>query len=165
MESLASIHQLAFRYALAVDSRNIDDLAALFVPDVKLGTGETGRDALAHWFDGILRLPRTSIHFVGNHIVDFDDADQARGIVYCRDQLERPETGKWEVGDLQYWDRYARVQGEWCFVRRSFHRWYLVDALDRPAHGAGVNDGTDPLIARLLPEAFETWSRFWAEEG
>lgn len=139
-------------------------LAALFVPDVKLGTGETGRDALARWFDKILRVPRTSIHFVGNHIVDFDDADHARGIVYCRDQLERPATGEWEIGDLQYWDRYARVDREWCFVRRSFHRWYLVDALDRPAHGAGVDDGRDPLTVRLLPDAFETWGQFWAEQ-
>lgn len=163
LESLASIRQLACRYALAVDSRNISDLADLFVPDARLGTGETGREALARWFDGILRAPRTSVHFVGNHIVDFDDADHARGIVYCRDQLERPDTGTWEIGELQYWDAYARVDGEWCFVRRRFHRWYIVDALTRPAHGAGVNDGTDPLRARQLPEAFESWGRYWGE--
>ena len=31
------IRQLAYRYALAVDSRDIDLLVSLFVPDVKVG--------------------------------------------------------------------------------------------------------------------------------
>jgi hypothetical protein len=163
LESLASIRQLAYRYALAVDSRDMEALAALFVPDVRVGGGATGRGALRRWFTDALRQPRTSVHFVGNHIVDFDDADHARGVVYCRDQLEQPGTGEWEIGERQYWDSYARVDGEWCFVRRKFHRWYLVDALSRPAHGAGVGDGRDPLRARQLPEAFETWGRFWSE--
>jgi hypothetical protein len=162
MESLAAIQQLPYRYAVALDSRNIDDLVQLFEPDVQLGTGESGREALHRWFTTIMRLPKTSVHFVGNHVVDFDDADHARGIVYCRDQLERPATGEWEIGELQYWDRYVRVDGEWCFARRKFHRWYLVDALSRPSHGAGVDDGSDPLRARQLPEAYESWARFWA---
>jgi hypothetical protein len=163
LESLAAIQQLPYRYALAVDSRNIDDLVELFVPDVRVGAGESGRPALHRWFSEILRAPRTTVHFVANQIIDFDDADHARGIVYCRDQLERPATGRWEAGELQYWDRYVRVDGEWCFQRRKFHRWYLVDALTRPSHGAGVNDGSDPLPAGQLPEAFESWSRYWAD--
>jgi ketosteroid isomerase-like protein len=161
LESLASIRQLAYRYALALDSRDMDAMAALFVPDVRVGRGESGRAALRRWFTEIMQASRTTIHLVANHIVDFDDADHARGIVYCRDQLERPSTGRWEIGDLQYWDDYARVDGEWCFRRRKFHRWYLVDALRRPAHGAGVNDGSDPLGARQLPEAFATWAPYW----
>jgi len=165
MESLASIRQLPYRYALALDSRNMGDLVDLFEPDVRMGDGRTGREALKEWFTKSMKVPRTSIHFVGNHIVDFQDADNATGVVYCRDQLERPATGHWEIGDLQYWDRYCRVDGEWCFVRRRFHRWYMVDALTRPSHGAGVNDGTDPLRARQLPEAFPSWSEFWEPAG
>jgi hypothetical protein len=164
LESLASIRQLPYRYALALDSRNMADLVDLFVPDVRVGSAESGRPALARWFTDVMRGPRTSVHFVANHIIDFDDADHARGIVYCRDQLERPVTGEWEIGELQYWDRYARVEGEWCFVRRKFHRWYLVDALTRPSHGAGVNEGNDSLTTHQLPEAFESWARFWAAE-
>jgi hypothetical protein len=163
MESLAMIRQLPYRYALALDSRDIASLAALFVPDVRVGKQEVGRDALQRWFTAAMRKPRTSVHFIGNHVVDFTDADHARGIVYCRDELERPETREWEIGMLQYWDSYARVDGEWCFERRHFHRWYLVDALTRPAHGAGVDDGSDPLHARQLPEAFPSWHEFWAQ--
>jgi SnoaL-like domain len=132
MESLASIRQLAYRYALALDARDMDVMAALFVPDVRVGRGEVGRAALRRWFTEVMQASRTTVHLVANHIVDFDDADHARGIVYCRDQLERPSTGRWEIGDLQYWDDYVRVDGEWCFRRRKFHRWYLVDALSGP---------------------------------
>jgi len=161
VESLAAIQQLPYRYALALDSRDMDALVDLFVPDVTVGRNQHGRAALKTWFTEAMRLPRTSVHFVGNHIIDFDDGNHARGVVYCHDELERVETGKWELGKLQYWDRYQRVEGQWCFSSRKFHRWYLVDALTRPSAGAGVNDGSDPLRAGLLPDSFPTWQRFW----
>ena len=63
---------------------------------------------------------------------------------------------------LQYWDSYVRVDGEWCFQRRRFHRWYIVDALTRPSHGAGVDDGESGLTTHQLPEAFPSWDRFWS---
>jgi len=161
MESLAAIKQLPPRYALGLDSRDIDALVALFAPDVRVGRTERGRDALKAWFTDAMKRPRVTVHVVSNHVVDFHDADHASGVVYCHDELERPQTGEWQLGKLQYWDDYERIDGEWCFARRRFHRWYLVDALERPAAGAGVNDGSDPLPAGLLPEAFPTWEVFW----
>jgi len=165
MESLAAIRQLGHRYALALDSRDMAALVALFVPDVRVGRGATGREALERWFTEVMQESRTSVHFIGNHIIDFDHAERARGIVYCRDELERPAAGRWEVGMLQYWDTYLRVDGEWCFERRRFHRWYLVDALTRPAHGAGVNDSREPLRTAQLPDAFPSWRAFWEKVG
>jgi SnoaL-like domain len=162
MESLAAIQQLPVRYALALDSRDIGALVDLFVPHVRVGRDRAGRAALEEWFTETMRAMRTSVHLVANHIVDFDDADHAHGIVYCHDELEWPERGEWEQGKLQYWDTYERVEGEWCFARRRFHRWYIVDALTRPSSGAGVNQGTDALATGLLPDAFPTWAPFWA---
>jgi hypothetical protein len=164
LESLLAIQQLAFRYAVAVDSRDLDALVALFIPDVRVGKNDRGRAALRAWFDEILRNARVSIHFIGNHVVDFDDRDHGRGIVYCDDELERPDSGSWQRGKLQYWDQYRRVEGEWYFARRQFHRWYLVDAVERPSHGAGVNAGFDPLPAGLLPDAYPSWSTFWSAD-
>ncbi len=83
---------------------------SLFTPDVRVGRDETGRAALRAWFVKTLSEPKMSVHFVGNHIIDFDDADHARGIVYCRDELGRPNGG-WDYGMLQYWDTYVRVEG------------------------------------------------------
>jgi len=155
------IRQLAAHYAVAMDSRDLDRLVALFVPDVQVGRDQRGRDALREWFTATMRRYGASIHFIGNHVVDFDDADHAHGVVYCRDELERPGLGRWHIGTIQYWDTYTRVDGEWCFARRRFLRWYLVDALSRPRHGAGVNEDDDALSTQQLPEAFASWHRFW----
>jgi hypothetical protein len=163
LESLAAIRQLPSRYALALDSRDMDSLVGLFLPNVRVGREATGRDALKRWFMEVMSVPRTSVHMTANHVIDFDDADHAHGIVYCHDELERPLTGEWELGKLQYWDRYERVDGEWYFARRRFLRWYLVDALRRPGHGAGVNDTDEPLTTELLPDAFDTWAPFWEQ--
>jgi hypothetical protein len=165
LESLAAIQQLAVRYAAAVDSRDLDALVALFSPDVQVGQETRGRAALKSWFAEILTRMRVSIHFVANHVVDFHDADHAAGLVYCRDELERPATGEWQIGALQYADDYVRIDGEWCFLRRRFRRWYLADALTRPGHALGVNVGHDPLPAGVLPDEFPTWSAFWTPEA
>jgi hypothetical protein len=159
MEALASIRQLAVRYALAVDSRDLDALVDLFVPDVRVGRSERGRDALRRWYADALSGHQASVHFVANHIVSFATPSLARGVVYCRDELERQESGEWQIGMLQYWDTYALVGSEWCFERRRFHRWYIDDALQRPAVGSGV--GSDGLTTKLLPEAFRSLSDFW----
>lgn len=161
LESLAMIRQLPYRYALALDSRNMDDLVDLFVGDVRVGRDRSGRPALKDWFSALMRNWRVSVHFVGNHIIDFEDADHATGIVYCHDELESPAAGTWELGKLQYWDQYVRVDGEWCFERRRFYRWYLADALTRPSHGAGTGEGRDPLTTQLLPDAFPSWAAYW----
>jgi uncharacterized protein (TIGR02246 family) len=161
LESLAAIRQLPHRYGLALDSRDLDTMAALFVPDVQVGRDERGREALIKWFTQSFRQFRTSVHFVGNHIVDFDDADHAHGIVYCHDEIEHADKGEWAKGMLQYWDTYVRVDGEWCFERRRFHRWYIVDALTRPSHGAGATGNGQTLTTHQLPEAFPSWGAFW----
>jgi SnoaL-like domain len=160
LDSLAEIRQLPPRYALAVDSRDLDTLVSLFIADVRVGRDRYGRDALKEWFISSLTQMKTTIHFLGNHVVDFDDPDHAHGIVYCRDELERPEQHEWQIGVIQYWDTYRRIDGEWFFERRRLHRWYIGDALTRPAHGLGV--GGEGLKTPQLPEAFETWAAFWA---
>jgi hypothetical protein len=163
VESLAQIRQLPSRYALALDSRDLDSLVELFVPEVRVGRDRTGRAALREWFVVAMSQVRTTVHVVADHIVDFESADAAHGIVYCRDEVEYPDRGEWQVGMLQYHDDYRRVGDEWCIERRRFHRWYQVDALSRPGPGAGIDATTDPIRTSQLPEAFPTWSAFWDE--
>ena len=103
MESLAAIQQLPVRYALALDSRDMGSLVGLFVPERPGGSGPVGAggrpEGIVHPDDPVMR---TSIHLVANHIVDFDDADHARGVVYCHDELEWPDQGEWEPGNSEY---------------------------------------------------------------
>jgi hypothetical protein len=159
LESLDEIRQLPHRYALAVDTRNIDDLVELFVEDVRVGRDERGRPALRKWFVDALQRVETTIHLVANHVIDFDDANHAHGVVYCRDEVDRGSG--WNVGYIQYWDRYERRDGTWYFVRRDFHRWFMVDVLTRPRAGAGLDQ--DGLSTGRLPEAWPSWGRFWEE--
>ena len=65
---------------------------------------------------------------------------------------------------IQYWDTYERRTGTWYFVRRRLMRWYMVDALTRPYHGAR-SEGDSPLMVGELPEAWPSWDRFWQEWG
>ena len=139
-EAVEQIRQLAARYALAVDTRNLDDLAALFVEDVRVGHDQYGREAIKNWYGRSLERYGTSIHLVGNHVIDFVSADEATGVVTCHDELEIE--GAWQVGKIQYWDTYVRRDDAWYFKRRKLQRWYLVDALERPSYNGGVN--TDP---------------------
>lgn len=164
MESYAAIQQLAARYARALDARDMGVVVSLFTPDVQVGAGQRGRVALEAWMSDLMSQMRTSVHLVTQHVIDFHDADHASGVVYCRDELERPDRGEWAVGTIQYWDDYVRVDGEWCFSRRRLHRWYLVDATERPAPGRGVNDFGDRIRERQLPDAYPSWARFWAKE-
>ncbi len=168
MESLAAIQQLAQRYGVAIDSRDMDMMVDLFVPDVRVGKGEIGREALKRWYTRTMSYAKSSCHFVGNHVVDFDDADHAHGIVYCHDELDHPDEAEWVQGQLQYWDTYRRVDGEWYFERRKFHRLYLTDWRNRPSHAAGTQAETGALTTYQLPEAYPSWNEFWdrvAREG
>ena len=162
MESYAAIQQLVSRYARALDARDMKTVASLFKPDVQVGSDASGREALQAWMSTLMSQMGTSVHLVANHVIDFHDADHASGVVYCRDELERPDRAEWAVGTIQYWDDYERIGGEWCFGRRRLHRWYLVDWLTRPSPGAGVNDFGAHIRERQLPDAYPTWAAFWA---
>lgn len=80
LESMEAIRQLVARYALATDSRDLDNVVDLFVDDVRVGTEARGRDALRAFSDRSLREVGVTILHVGTHVIDFDDADHARGV-------------------------------------------------------------------------------------
>lgn len=163
LESLEEIRQLPHRYALAVDTRDLDALVGLFVRDVQVSRDSRGQEALKAWFAETLARFGDTIHLVGNHVIDLDSAYEAHGVVTCRDELEIG--GEWRVGFLQYWDRYSRRDGRWYFTRRRMHRWYMVDALSRPRHGAGLETDRESMQISQLPDAWASWGEFWRQRG
>ena len=161
--SYEAIHQLAYRYALATDSRDIDSLVALFVDDVRVGRDTYGRDALRADFDRSLSMIGVSILQVTNHIIDFDDDDHAHGVVYCYAQTE--QDGEWIVQQIQYRDTYERRGGSWYFVRRIHWLWYGADLLTRPLGLTPADYRRGKWGKGELPEAFTTWAPFWERVG
>ena len=154
------IRQLAAHYAVAVDSRDLDALVALFIDDVRVGRDRTGREALRESFDASLRGIGVSMLHVGTHAIDLIDADHATGSVYCLGQIHDGE--QWVNQSILYRDTYERRDGHWFFVRRIHELWYgqraSTDPLDQPPadwpehhHGRGT-----------VPESWPSWSAFWS---
>ena len=153
------IRQLASRYAVATDARDVDALVGLFVDDVQVGADLRGRDALKAFFDRSLRDVGITILNVGTHVIEFDDDDHATGIVYCRGEIQVADS--WIVQAIQYRDTYERRHGHWYFVRRRHLLWYgreigtsplgLAPA-DWPEHHTGTGE---------LPQEWPTWRAFW----
>jgi len=159
LEALEAIRQLAARYAVAVDARDLDTLVALFVPDVRVGGGAIGHEALRASFDASLRGIGVSVLNVGTHVIDLVDGDHATGTVYCRGEIQ--DGDRWIHQAIVYDDEYYRVDGTWCFVRRRHRLFYGAEVgvnplglapADWPEHHDGI--GT-------LPSAWPTWSAFW----
>jgi hypothetical protein len=165
LEAIDEIRQLVSRYALALDQRDVQTMAGLFVADVRTHDGRSGRDALAKWFGVILRAHRTTFHLIGNHIIELVDEDHANGTVTFRPEHEVGDL--WIVMPAQYWDRYERRDGHWYFRSRSVHAFYAADLLENPsAQPDRWHFPDNPFIDHAdLPERWETWRAFWAEDG
>ena len=159
------IQQLAFRYALAVDGKDLDGLAALFPEDVDNGRYGRGREGVKTFYDHALRKFHCSMHLVGNHVIDFDDESHAHGIVYCRAQHHVLEPDHWFDQALAYWDTYERAGADWCFRRRVLKSWYRQEI----GHPSGATarlvsapETQGPMRGSQMPDAFPTFEPFWA---
>jgi ketosteroid isomerase-like protein len=157
------IRQLASRYALAIDSRDLDALVALFVDDVQVGRDEHGREALRASFDASLRAIGVSILNVGTHVIDVVDDEHATGSVYCAGEIQ--DGDRWIHQAILYRDTYERRQGRWYFVRRVHELWYGAEVgvnplVLPPANWPEHHDGRG-----TVPERWETWRAFWARSG
>ena len=157
------IRQLASRYAVAMDARDLDALVALFVVDVRVGRQESGREALRRNFDAQLRNIGISILFVGNHVIDLEDDLHARGVVYCKAEVQ--EGGNWSHQAIQYHDTYEKRDAHWYFVRRRHLLWYGIEnAPGSPANPLALEPANWPekhAGKGPLPESEPSWRRFW----
>ena len=166
VEAQLAIQQLPIRYALAVDGRDLDSLADLFVDDVNCGRWGIGREALKTFYasEHILQSFYRSIHQICGHAVDLIDDDHAEGRVYCR--AEHEDQGHWVVMAICYFDSYEKRGDHWYFVRRDERHWYSTDWLERPGdpkfqNWPGRYDG--PKHAPRLPGSFPEWQKFWRD--
>lgn len=159
LEALDEIRQLAAKYAVALDMRDFNALANLFVEDVGVPGKRRGREALREWYDTeIRRTLLGSAHGVLGHVIDVHDAERASGLVYSRNDLETETT--WVIELLAYLDNYERRGGCWYFARRTPLFWYQTDITDPPVGprkmrwpGGIPHDGT-------FHEAFPSWEAF-----
>lgn len=153
------IRQLASRYAVAIDSRDVDALVALFVDDVRVGRSARGRDALRASFDESLRAIGVSILDVGTHVIDLVDDDHATGTVYCHGEIQDGE--RWIHQAIVYRDTYERRDGAWLFVRRIHELFYGAEVGVNPLGLPPANWPEHHDGRGTLPERWDTWREFW----
>lgn len=164
VESTLAIQQLPIRYALAVDGRDLDAWVNLFIEDVNCGRRGSGRETLRSIIEPTLANFYRSQHLICGHRIDFQDADNATGAVYCRAEHEDGEN--WVIMAICYFDTYARRNGEWFFARRMEKHWYAADVLDRPK-GPNFSQwpGQPEIPEPTLPADFPQWRGFWERAG
>lgn len=160
LEALDEIRQLAAKYAVALDMRDLDAVVNLFVEDVGVPGKHRGRAALRGWYDTEMRHNLLgSAHGVLGHVIDIHDGDNATGLVYSRNDLETVSV--WVIELLAYLDSYQRRDGRWYFVRRTPLFWYQSDVTDPPVGPAKMRWPNTPPHDGDFHDAFPSWKEFW----
>ena len=165
--ALQEIKNLPLRYALCIDTRDLDGFADLWAErEEPAGFPDMDRFTFAGGVDRFFRSSTASVHLVANHLVSFQDDAHATGQVYCWAQTDR--TSAWIGQMVLYQDRYVRgADATWRFDTRRHLLWWGLPApvhpreqppMDWPhgdVHGAGS------FGRGSLPEGFDTYRAFW----
>ena len=161
LESLDEIRQLAAKYSLSLDMRDLDAHVNLFAPDIRVSREKVGRAHLKRWLDDTLRLQFTGTsHHIGNHVIEFDDPDHAHGVVYSKNEHETGD--EWVIMQMLYWDNYERRDSRWYFCRRLPCYWYATD-INQPPVGENKMRWPDrEAYAGAYHELWPSWAAFWA---
>lgn len=173
LESLDQIRQLPAKYALTLDMRDIDAMVGLFEPNVRVGRDASGRQALRAYMDRTLRSPFTGTsHHIGGHIIEFDDADRAHGVVYSKNEHETPLPGgggEWVIMQMMYVDDYVRTAGpdgpRWYFARRLPLYWYATDLNQPPVGDNKMRWPGTEWVEGNFHKLFPSFAEYWAREG
>ncbi len=145
--STEQIRQLVARYAHHLDRRDLDRLGALFAGDVR------------PMFERALREVQVTILNVGTHVIDFVDADQATGSVYCKAEIQ--DGKRWIHQAIRYDDTYVRRDGAWYFLRRDHQLFYGADVGTSPLGLPPANWPESHTGQGTLPYDQPSWQQFW----
>ncbi len=119
------LHDLAFRYALAVDNRDADMLLSVFVPNgAVLGYGENpivfrGEAGLRTMISQVDASFQRTMHNVFNQSFERDQDGAVTGLTTCIASHILPGDD-WTLLDMaiRYHNSYAQEDGSWRFSER-----------------------------------------------
>lgn len=160
LESIEEIRQLIAKYSLSLDMRDLDAHVNLFAEDIQVSRDKHGRSHLKRWLDDTLRLQFTGTsHQTGNHIIEFDDENNAKGIVYSKNEHETGD--EWVIMQMIYWDNYQRIDGRWYFRRRLPCYWYATDLNKPPIGDNKMRWPNSEEYEGAYHQLFPSWKEFW----
>ncbi|WP_244892651.1 nuclear transport factor 2 family protein [Mycobacterium asiaticum] len=154
------IRDLPYRYAAAIEARDPDAMAALYVPHARFGHYGSGREGMQRLMSESLESSVFAVILVANHLIQLDDESNARGQVWAQCFAQTQGDGFVEQV-IKYEDRYQRDQGRWRFLHRRHRLHYGIaravspmtqQAAEWPRRQVGVGD---------LPLAEPTFAAWW----
>jgi hypothetical protein len=156
----SDIHQLVCRYAVAVDSRDVETLAGLFWPADEQDPDAFRAATHARFASNLARVGASFLN-VGTYVIDDVTETTATGLVYTKSEFEL--AGVWTEQAILYRDRYRFAAGAWRFTERVHELWYGaargVDPLTLPP----ANYPASHVGTGTVPGTWESWERFWSE--
>ena len=158
---IVEIQQLAYRYAIAADSKDPETMVGLFAEGADLAGRHMTREQLVERFSNSFSNSPQSILNVGNHLVECDpeDPDKATGTVYCR--CEGEVDGEWLVQQIVYFDAYVREAGQWRFQSRR-HLLFYGALLGQSPVGLPPSDAMELTDGKgSMPQIWPTYAKFW----
>jgi hypothetical protein len=141
------IRQLPYRYAKAVEARDIDAMVDLYSPKARFGECGDGPDGLRRSMAKSLDGSLFAVILVANHIIALEGIDRAKGEVWAHCFAQTRGDGFVEQL-IKYEDRYERYEGRWLFLHRRHRLWFGVGrasplmqpAAEWPENQVGVGD-------------------------
>ena len=155
------IRDLAYKYALAMDTRDLNNLVSLYTEDTRTDNGYTGLTALKRQFQ--VALPPTiryTHHQVGNHLIEFVDSNSAKGIVYSNNQVELGQ--HWLQVQMLYIDEYRKHQGQWFFLSRQPVYRTVSEEGQAPLGEAKLRWPGQPPQPSDWSQHFPAWDKYWS---
>jgi ketosteroid isomerase-like protein len=150
---IAELHQLAYRYAAAVDACDVDAFLSVFCPEARLSTFGPGANEpvgvyvghteLAHVPQTMSKLYTRTAHLMTNHLVRLV-GDAANGSLLCTARhLHANATGGTDlVVVIRYIDRYERREDRWLILDREIRfLWSETHATLTPEQSAEILGG------------------------
>jgi hypothetical protein len=157
------IRRLAYRYADAVDRRDLDQLVSLYRPDARFGAHGEGPDACRAFFVESLAEIGMAVLLVANHLVEFEDADNATGTVWTHGFIDDHDEGFIQQL-IKYDDRYVRSDGGWRFTRRRHFLWLgWQHGEAAPLAQPPANWPASQVGVGSIPYDDPSWQEFWAD--
>lgn len=126
-EDQQAITRLLYRYARAVDTRNVEALAACFYQGrVTFIDTPVAVESAHHCVEILASMFDWTMHNVFNHLFEVE-GDQATGVTYCVASHVKTEEGVSVKHDwyLQYHDTLVRAGDDWVFQSRRLQVDYI----------------------------------------
>jgi ketosteroid isomerase-like protein len=158
----AELQDLVSRYATAVDDHDIEAVSRMYTADASFTRRDrtrTGRDEVLRSLEGSMRRYGPTIHTVHSLVVDWVDADHARGVVTGHAELAAQ--GQLVVAAYRYRDTYRRQADGWRFGSRELQFIYGVPVTGLAsifAEQLRLRWPDEPAAAADLPETLPTWN-------